>query len=601
MSSELRRRCAGGQHPTLQDKVVTEPSSSLLSSAGSRVLGVVARAVAGCFPSVQYVSLPSDCAAASACTAPRLLRLFGQAYDVSAFASVHPGGSIILSQLDGSDCSDAFAVQHPPALVQQARDIAAGGQPRGLLASLHRGVWQPAAPYCRTPLQRDFDAIVAALQAEGRFEPTVGFYLRKAALQLLLLALALALLALANAAHTRSSPPSALSAPLPCSPLVLYSASAVVLGLFWQQMAFLGHDAGHNQITGRARSDYCYAWLVTALFGVSGSWWKRNHNVHHVHTNSIECDPDIQHLPMIAVSEDILKVSTPQQHSTALDAVCCVLTLRCCAAALQGFWSCYHQKAFVLDGVAAFMVRYQHWLYYPLMAVARANLYVQSFLLCLNPAVRVPYRRYELLALAVFWLWFVALLSCLPSPLHRLLYYLLSHAVAGVIHVQITLSHFAMPAYHGPQLPPLLPVASTTRDEHGVERLEPGTCLTRNSLHSAADLFFLTQFSTTMNVDCSRRWDWFHGGLQFQVEHHLLPRLPRQHLRYAMERYIRPFAARHRLPYHTYGFLRSNQLVFQQLRQQAMQLDQQTTQQQQQQPVAGAEAALLWQGVMASG
>lgn len=27
--------------------------------------------------------------------------------------------------------------------------------------------------------------------------------------------------------------------------------------------------------------------------------------------------------------------------------------------------------------------------------------------------------------------------------------------------------------------------------------------------------------------------DWFHGGLQFQVEHHLWPRLPRHHLRYA--------------------------------------------------------------------
>lgn len=41
------------------------------------------------------------------------------------------------------------------------------------------------------------------------------------------------------------------------------------------------------------------------------------------------------------------------------------------------------------------------------------------------------------------------------------------------------------------------------------------------------------QLATSMDVECPTWMDWFHGGLQFQIEHHLLPRLPRHNLRYA--------------------------------------------------------------------
>ena len=91
--------------------------------------------------------------------------------------------------------------------------------------------------------------------------------------------------------------------------------------------------------------------------------------------------------------------------------------------------------------------------------------------------------------------------------------------------------------------------------------------------------------------------DWLHGGLQFQVEHHLLPRLPRKHLRYVMERYIRPFAAKHKLPYHSYTFAAANKLVYQQLKQQATVMDKHVDSANGQ---AGDES-MLWQGVMAQG
>ena len=591
-------------------------NNSFISAVRAQVsfyaLTFLSKAFAALFPSVQYVALPSDSLTlSSTADSSACIHLYGEEYDIGEFAARHPGGSLVLQQLLGQDCTDVFAVHHPPRLVQQARNVAEGQPAKGLLAPLHKGK-SAAFPDTseRSAMQRDFDEIVRQLEAEGKFRPTPFYYGAKALIFATVLATAVLLIVVANhhtakleaaekrvlalpysnatatyipiaasSTFTLDAPPSFLttflSSLLPSYSFLLYTASALTLGVFWQQLAFLGHDAGHNQLTGSTRSDYIYAWLVTAFFGVSGSWWKRSHNVHHVHTNSIECDPDIQHLPMLAVSGDIL----------------------------DGFYSTYHQKAFTFDRVAQAFVRRQHLLYYPLMAIARANLYVQSFLLVLNPNVKVPHRRAELVALLIYWVWFVALMRLLPaSHTLRLWYYFLSHAVAGLIHVQITLSHFAMPAYHGSTMPHTLPLSSTTpHDQHRHihnHAVDAQACTVHNALLSDVDRFFHTQFSTTMNVACARWMDWLHGGLQFQVEHHMLPRLPRKHLRYAMERYIRPFAAKHRLPYHAYSFVAANRLVYQQLKQQADSMDSRGD--------GGGRAGssgenLLWQGVMAQG
>nr|GFC87928.1 delta(8)-fatty-acid desaturase 1-like [Tanacetum cinerariifolium] len=43
--------------------------------------------------------------------------------------------------------------------------------------------------------------------------------------------------------------------------------------------------------------------------------------------------------------------------------------------------------------------------------------------------------------------------------------------------------------------------------------------------------WFEKQTNGTIDISCSSYMDWFFGGLQFQLEHHLFPRLPRCHLR----------------------------------------------------------------------
>jgi len=69
------------------------------------------------------------------------------------------------------------------------------------------------------------------------------------------------------------------------------------------------------------------------------------------------------------------------------------------------------------------------------------------------------------------------------------------------------------------------------------------------------------QLRTTMDIDCPEWFDWFHGGLQFQVEHHLFPRIPRHNLRQVrklVEEYCRLIG----LEYKSLGFMEANGVVF---------------------------------------
>lgn len=59
-----------------------------------------------------------------------------------------------------------------------------------------------------------------------------------------------------------------------------YKTSALFLGLFWHQIAFSAHDAGHMGITHNFHIDTCFGiFLAGFCGGLSLGWWKRSHNV----------------------------------------------------------------------------------------------------------------------------------------------------------------------------------------------------------------------------------------------------------------------------------------------------------------------------------
>jgi delta8-fatty-acid desaturase len=250
-----------------------------------------------------------------------------------------------------------------------------------------------------------------------------------------------------------------------------YSTSGAFMGAFWSQLVFSAHDAGHMGITHDFIIDTIIGMIIAApLGGLSLGWWKATHNIHHVVTNALEHDPDNQHLPFLAVNHRFL----------------------------GNIFSTYHERILAYDAVAKFMVPYQAYMYYPLLTPGRFNLYVQSwiFLLLGQGPRKGPawwHRWFEIVGNLIFWAWFgYGICGHIPGHWNRFVFVMVSHMITVPLHVQFTVSHFAM---------------STTD-------LGPGESFPQKMLR------------TTMDVDCPQWLDFFHGGLQFQAIHHLYPRIP---------------------------------------------------------------------------
>ncbi|KKK18324.1 fatty acid desaturase [Aspergillus rambellii] len=285
-----------------------------------------------------------------------------------------------------------------------------------------------------------------------------------------------------------------------------YGTSAFFLGCFWHQLVFTAHDAGHMGITHNYHFDTVIGIIIADyLGGLSLGWWKRSHNVHHIVTNEPEHDPDIEHMPFFAISHRFL------------------LNLR----------STYYDRIMCFDAFAQFMLKYQHYLYYPILMLGRFNLYRLSWeYLFLGQAPKKGpawwHLWFEVAGQVFFWVWFgYGVMYCsIPTWSGRLIFLFVSHVVPSPLHVQITLSHFAM----------------STADL-GVQESFPQKML-----------------RTTMDVDCPTWLDWFHGGLQFQAIHHLYPRIPRHNLR-RTQRLVLEFCRETGIPYALFTFYDGNKVV----------------------------------------
>ncbi|KAJ3408024.1 hypothetical protein HDV05_005162 [Chytridiales sp. JEL 0842] len=277
--------------------------------------------------------------------------------------------------------------------------------------------------------------------------------------------------------------------------------SALMAALLWHQGAFVAHDAGHSAITHDAHTDTLLGIsLANFMGGLSLGWWKQNHNVHHIVTNHPEHDPDIQHLPFFAVTTLFMKNLT----------------------------STYYKRLMPFDAFAKVFVPLQHYLFYIVLAFGRFNLYANSWAHLLNFKHPVPHRSLEIFGLVFFIAWYSSLLFlCFPLASQRITHLLVSHCLTVLLHVQITLSHFGMDTDPNP-------LPTETYAELAIR--------------------------TTMDVDCPRWMDWVHGGLQFQVAHHMYPRIPRHNLR-KVSAYVKMFAEEQGLEYHLYKFGEGNGVV----------------------------------------
>lgn len=121
------------------------------------------------------------------------------------------------------------------------------------------------------------------VQAHGLFERQPTYYAWKIALTLTLLLISVAVLLSVDAFWVQL-------------------LNAVYLGFVFTQIATLGHDIGHGQVTQRKRGVLLGTVVVDLLVGISLSWWIERHNRHHAHPNQVDLDPDID-TPLFALTE----------------------------------------------------------------------------------------------------------------------------------------------------------------------------------------------------------------------------------------------------------------------------------------------------------
>jgi fatty acid desaturase len=307
-------------------------------------------------------------------------------------------------------------------------------------------------PVKSSPVDKAIRALDAEFTAAGYFQTDLWWYFKLAVVYLGVLAATIACVVLGQSFAVRAL------------------LGGTLLGIFLQQLAFVGHDCGHNAVMRKLVPEKILGLFCGgALTGISSGWWKSNHNTHHIATNMVSHDPDIHHLPMFAVTTSLL-----------------------------GATSTYYNKVMTFDWISNFFVRNQHFWFFPVMGIARINLYVQS-LVHILVNMRGVWRVLEFSAMMIYFSWLTCLVAALPTYQERVVFFTLSHIITGILHIQICVSHFSMETI-GSQF--------TAKGESWVEH----------------------QSRTTLDIAHNKLSKWVHGGLDMQVEHHLFPRMARHNL-----------------------------------------------------------------------
>ncbi|MEV0122307.1 acyl-CoA desaturase [Streptomyces sp. NPDC050703] len=320
----------------------------------------------------------------------------------------------------------------------------------------------------RQPAGSDFAPLLRTVKGQGLLDRRIGWYTRTIAVN------AIALTAVGIAMYLVGG-----------SWWVLLLAP--VLSVLCARTAFIGHDAGHSQITGKRSVGRAIGLIHgNLLLGMSSAWWNDKHNRHHANPNHIEKDPDV--------------------------------------AANVLVWT--SKQARVRMGFRRWLTRNQAWLFFPLTLLQGIAMKIYGF----QDLRRQPPRErlMEGFLLVAHLVGYVTLLFTAMPVGHALAFAAVHQALFG-LHLGLAFA----PNHKGMEMP----------DPDG-ERW--------GHLHR--------QVLTSRNIRGNPVIDWFLGGLNHQIEHHLFPSMPRPHLRLAKPA-VRAHCAAVGIPYTEAGFVDSYRQV----------------------------------------
>ncbi|HET9920733.1 MAG TPA: fatty acid desaturase [Ktedonobacteraceae bacterium] len=180
-------------------------------------------------------------------------------------------------------------------------------------------------------------------------------------------------------------------------------------------------------------------------------------------------------------------------------------------------------------GFLRFMVKHQAYLYLPLELLGWTTFLIFSISFLLQK--RAKYPRAEGLFMTIHYLLYFGLLFSCLTVWQALLFFVIHRALFGLY-----LGSVAAPNHKGM----LVSDKDTPLD------------------------FLHQQILSSRNVRAHPVTDFWYGGLNYQIEHHLMPTIPRNKLREAQQ-VVKAFCEEHGIPYHETGFRQSYREIFQHL------------------------------------
>lgn len=340
----------------------------------------------------------------------------------------------------------------------------------------------------------------AAFAQRGLFRASAPYYCFKVASTLSLAATAIAMLFLSKKSDSNSSSPPSIG-------LLDALASAVTLGLFWQQAGWLAHDFCHQQVfTNRNINNSIALFLGNVCQGFSVGWWKAKHNQHHAAPNELDADthaaldPDIDTLPLIAWSAEMVETIAGGDLGSPM------------------------RK----------LVRAQHYYFVPVLLFAR-----------------LAWAQQAATFAAGLWKSSTSSLSEKEATTKAAENEEEEDAVSGFVRrrrAQASLEVATLAAHYAWSLG--LPLLAFAGESGLLSALLPtffyvlaaqlacGLCLalvfvqSHNGMevYSETKDFVSAQAASTRDISPTVASDWFTGGLNYQLEHHLFPGLPRHNL-----------------------------------------------------------------------
>ncbi len=264
-------------------------------------------------------------------------------------------------------------------------------------------------------------------------------------------------------------------------------AATLTLAFASTQTALFSHDVGHEQVTTHA-----YAWIMDTIIsltlGLSVSWWKQKHNLHHAYPNREGVDPDIM-IPLL---------------------------------------SFFKKQNKEKSGLARITAAYQHILFLPMLLFEIWHMRIAAIRYLITRRDKEKNsKNIRECALIIFHLMaYMALWFLLVSPFYALLFMFIHHGVMGVyLGLVFATNHKGMP------------IISESSD------------------------FVAMQVLTARNVRGGRLLTFVFGGLNFQIEHHLFPKAPRNRLR-RIQKIVKIFCAERNIPYCEMNLLASYRQIY---------------------------------------